>query len=127
MSDTASTPTDPDAANREQATAAVLPVLTSLDQQASALQRAGEKGEQINQGSVVSYELAAQHAKHLIGAGGLSADDIKDAAAEHGGSAARRTAERALDHASHTRSFEATPPPETAQDKDIDDEVEIDL
>lgn len=127
MSDTSDTPTDPDSEKREQAAAAVLPVLASLDQQASALQRASEKGEQIKQGSVVSYELAAQHAKHLIGAGGLSADDIKAAAAEHGGSTARSTAERALDHASHIRSFEATPPPETEKAKDIDDEVEIDL
>ncbi|MFJ8957322.1 hypothetical protein ACIRO1_45255 [Streptomyces sp. NPDC102381] len=120
MSETASTPNT----DKQQQAAAVLPVLTALDQQASAL----EKDEQITQNKVVAYELAAQHAQHLISKGGLSADDIKTAAEEHGGAPARNTAERALDHASHPRSFEPIEPEnEPEPDNDIDEEVEISL
>ncbi|MET9676410.1 hypothetical protein ABZY68_25445 [Streptomyces sp. NPDC006482] len=125
MTDTPSTPPDPEAAHREQAAAAVLPVLTSLAQQATALEQASDNGEQITENSVVSYELAAHHAKHLIGAGGLTADDVKTVAAEHGGTQARTDAERALDHAVNTRAFEATPPPRAEQDRDVEEEIDL--
>ncbi|WP_037967888.1 hypothetical protein, partial [Streptomyces sp. SS] len=97
MTDTPSTPTDPEAAHREQAAAAILPVLTSLAHQATTLEQASDNGEHITSNSVVSYELTAHHAQHLIGAGGLTADDVKTVAAEHGGAQARADAERALD------------------------------
>lgn len=122
MSDTDKTSADPDDEKREQA-AAVLPALTLLEQQASALQRASERGERIDQGSVVSYELAAQHAKHLIGVDGLSADDITEAAREQGG-AQVRVVKEALEHVAHTRSFEVTP---VEEDQDVEEEREIDL
>ncbi|MEV5348964.1 hypothetical protein [Streptomyces achromogenes] len=125
MNDPASTPAGPKAADREQATLAVLPVLTSLDQQATALEQASDQGGQITQGNVVAYELAVQHARHLIVAGGLSPDDIKTAAAQHGGAQACATVDRALEHATHARAFEPTPPVAPERDQDIEEEVEL--
>ncbi|WP_105974719.1 hypothetical protein [Streptomyces geranii] len=117
------TPTDPAAEERQQAAAAVLPVLTQLNQQAAALEKAAERGEQIDGGTVLSYELQAQHAQHLLSSGGLSANDVKEAAREQGGAQARAVAE-ALDHVTHTRSFEATP---AEEERDVEEEREIDL
>ncbi|MCQ8194660.1 hypothetical protein [Streptomyces rugosispiralis] len=124
MTDTARTPADTEPTEREQAAAAVLPVLTSLDQQATVLEQASDKGEQIAQSNVAAYELTAHHAKHLIGAGGLSTDDIKAAATEHGGTQARKAAERALDHADHPRNYETT---STEDTRDVEEEHDLDL
>lgn len=120
---TNTTPTDPAAEERQQAAAAVLPVLTQLNQQADALEKAAERGEQISSGTVLSYELQAQHAQHLLSSGGISAKDVKEAAREQGGAQARAV-EAALDHVTHTRSFEATP---AEEERDVEEEREIDL
>ncbi|MCQ4045825.1 hypothetical protein ACFOSC_27895 [Streptantibioticus rubrisoli] len=120
---------DPADEERQRATAAVLPVLASLDQQAAALQQATDRGEQINRSAVVAYELHAQHAKHLLGAHALSASDIKAAAHEHRGAGPHGFADRALDHATHPRHYEPTPPhqPQSDVDQDAEKEQEIDL
>ncbi|MFF1399397.1 hypothetical protein ACFVZD_37065 [Streptomyces sp. NPDC058287] len=93
----------------QQAAAVVLPGLISLDEQATALERAARRGDQITQSAVASYELSAEHARHLIKANGLSKDNIAQAAREQGGASARSTVLNGLDHANRARIFEPTP------------------
>ena len=123
MSDTQ---TEDTTAHQEEV-AGLLPALAQLDRTAAELEEKAATG-QVTAADVSTYERQAAHARHLVDATGATHREVAEAEKEHRGDGAQGFAARALDHATHPRTFEpAAPPADSAQDRDRDDEEDIDL
>ncbi|MFI9031154.1 hypothetical protein [Streptomyces sp. NPDC053560] len=92
----------------QQRAAAILPALAVLDRQAAELEQAAAEGAPLDPGAVATYEVQAQHARHLLSEAGLTPEQITEAAEQHRGDGEPGFAERALDHTVHPRPYTST-------------------
>ncbi|AEY94334.1 hypothetical protein SHJG_p219 (plasmid) [Streptomyces hygroscopicus subsp. jinggangensis 5008] len=118
---------NPDALDRQEEVAGLLPALAQLDRTAAELEEKSASGH-VTTADIDAYEQQAAHARHLVDAAGADHRDVIEAEKEHHGDGDKGFAARGLDHAAHPRSFEPTPPPaDNGRDRDRDDDEEIDL
>ncbi|MBY8868729.1 hypothetical protein [Streptomyces sennicomposti] len=126
MSDTQTE--DQDVREHQEEIAGLLPALAQLDRTATELQEKTAAGQEVTAADISAYQQQAAHARHLVDAAGVDHHEVAEAEKEHRGDGDKGFAERAMDHATHPRSFEPTPPPaDNGQDRDRDDDEEIDL
>ncbi|MFF4828209.1 hypothetical protein ACFY20_35590 [Streptomyces sp. NPDC001312] len=126
MSDTQTE--DQDVRAHQEEVAGLLPALAQLDRTAAELEEKTASGQEVTAADVSTYEQQAAHARHLVDAAGADHREVAEAEKEHRGDGDKGFAARGLNHATHPRSFEPTPPPaDSAQDRARDDDEEMDL
>lgn len=125
MSDTAEQSAEE--TDRQVEITGLLPVLSQLDKTAAEIEQLAAAGEEVTPGQIATYETEAAHARHLVSTAGASTQEITEAERENRSGDDRGYTERALDHATHTRHFEPTPPPAGNDERDVEDEEEISL
>ncbi|MCG0065972.1 hypothetical protein L0F81_22190 [Streptomyces tricolor] len=125
MSDTQAE--EPAVLTHQEKVAGLLPALAQLDRTADELEEKTASG-QVTSADVSAYQQQVALARHLVDVTGATHREVADAEKEHRGDGDKGFAARGLDHATHPRSFEPSPPPaDSAQDRDRDDEEDIDL
>ncbi|MEU3084075.1 hypothetical protein ABZ697_27650 [Streptomyces albidoflavus] len=125
MSDTP--PTAQEISEHQAQVAGLLPALAQLDRTTTELAKKTASGQEVTAADVSTYQQQTAHARHLLDSAGADHREVAEAENGHHGDGAKGFATRAMDHATHPRTFEPTPPPaDNGQDRDRDDE-EIDL
>ncbi|WP_079131852.1 hypothetical protein [Streptomyces nanshensis] len=108
---------------KKRATAELMPVLAGLDKSATHLETAEATGRKIGPGDIATYQLQADHARHLLTSNALDPREVKTAEREHRGDGERGFAERGLDHTIRVRHFE--PAPGAEDQPHSDEEIEL--